>query len=467
MPHIVSVQGRRRKGRATRVPVMVTLAVTALVAIWLSGLTEPLANGFNSAQSWLAQILDSPSANSSGSLTQGAPGQGAVAIREKTPDQGSVTIDLVMIGDILQHTGVYRSGQQPDGSYNFDHVFSHIGPTLEGVDVKVLNQETPLGGAELGFTGYPSFNGPQEMGDAEVTAGFNVILKATNHAMDRSYAGIHNELEFWHEKHPDVAVLGERDVQSTDPGSLDDVYVYKKDGFKVALLNYTYGLNGIPDPQGAVSLLDEGRIRANVMSARLQGADIVIAFPHWGTEYVSTPTAEQQSWAEVFRSAGVDIIIGGHPHVIGPVEVLGDEGGKQTLCFWSVGNFICTQADNSSLIGGMAKLRLVKDSSGRASVWSYHFLPLVIDRGRGMTTYLLRDWTDALASQSPTPSLTPAWAQGFCSSVLGDAYDTEACELSGTMSPKATSSGDFGATDGQRATSAILPFGGAALSPAA
>ena len=194
---------------------MVTLAVTALVAIWLSGLTEPLANGFNSAQSWLAQILGSPSANSSGSLTQGAPGQGAVAIREKTPDQGSVTIDLVMIGDILQHTGVYRSGQQPDGSYNFDHVFSHIGPTLEGVDVKVLNQETPLGGAELGFTGYPSFNGPQEMGDAEVTAGFNVILKATNHAMDRSYAGIHNELEFWHEKHPDVAVLGERDVQST------------------------------------------------------------------------------------------------------------------------------------------------------------------------------------------------------------------------------------------------------------
>ena len=94
-------------------------------------------------------------------ISQGAPGQGAVAIREKTPDQGSVTIDLVMIGDILQHTGVYRSGQQPDGSYNFDHVFSHIGPTLEGVDVKVLNQETPLGGAELGFTGYPSFNGPQ------------------------------------------------------------------------------------------------------------------------------------------------------------------------------------------------------------------------------------------------------------------------------------------------------------------
>ena len=99
----------------------------------------------------------------------------------------------------------------------------------------------------------------------------------------------------------------------------------------MALLNYTYGLNGIPDPQGAVSLLDEGRIRANVMSARLQGADIVIAFPHWGTEYVSTPTAEQQSWAEVFRSAGVDIIIEGHPHVIGPVEVLGDEGGKQKI----------------------------------------------------------------------------------------------------------------------------------------
>ena len=462
-----SAKGRRRKGGVIRVPVVVTLVVTVLVVIGLAGLTKPLSNGFNSIQSWFAQMLGDPSADPSDPLVQGTSGRGAVAIREKTPGQGSVTIDLVMVGDVLQHTGVYRSGKQADGSYNFDHVFSHIVPALEGVDVKVLNQETPLGGAELGYTGYPSFNGPQEMGDAEVTAGFNVILKATNHAMDRSYAGIHNELEFWHEKHPDVAVLGERDVQSTDPGSLDNVYIYKKDGFKVALLNYTYGLNGIPDPQGAVSLLDEGRIRANVMSARLRGADIVVAFPHWGTEYVSAPTAEQHSWAEVFRSAGVDVIIGGHPHVIGPVEMLGDEGDKQTLCFWSVGNFICTQSDNSSLIGGMAKLRLVKDSSGHASVWSYHFLPLVIDRGKGMTTYLLRDWTDALASQSSTPSLTPAWAQGFCSSVLGDAYDTETSELSGTMFPEAISSGDFDAADGQRATSAILHFGGTALGPAA
>ncbi len=466
-PYTVSAQGRRRKGRVIRVPVVVTLVVTALVVIGLSGLTKPLSNGFNPIQSWFAQMLGDPSANPSDPLVQGTSGRGAVAIREKTPGQGSVTIDLVMVGDVLQHTGVYRSGKQADGSYNFDHIFSHIVPALEGVDVKVLNQETPLGGAELGYTGYPSFNGPQEMGDAEVTAGFNVILKATNHAMDRSYAGIHNELEFWHEKHPDVAVLGARDVQSPDPGSLDDVYVYKKDGFKVALLNYTYGLNGIPDPQGAVSLLDEGRIHANVMSARLRGADIVVAFPHWGTEYVTTPTDEQRSWADIFHSAGVDVIIGGHPHVIGPVEVLGDEGGKQTLCFWSVGNFICTQNDRSSLIGGMAKLRLVKDSSGHASVQSYHFLPLVIDRGRDMTTYLLRDWTDALASQSPTPSLTPVWAQGFCSSVLGDAYDTETCELAGEMSPTATSSGDFDAADGQRATSAILPLGGVSLSPAA
>ena len=84
-----------------------------------------------------------------------------------------------------------------------------------------------------------------------------------------------------------------------------------------------------------------------------------------------------------------------------------------------------------------------------------------------MTTYLLRDWTDALASQSSTPSLTPAWAHGFCSSVLGDAYDTETSELSGTMFPEAISSGDFDAADGQRATSAILNFGGTALGPAA
>ena len=96
-------------------------------------------------------MLGDPSASPSDPLVQGTSGRGAVAIREKTSGQGSVTIDLVMVGDVLQHTGVYRSGKQADGSYNFDHVFSHIVPALEGVDVKVLNQETPLGGAELEY----------------------------------------------------------------------------------------------------------------------------------------------------------------------------------------------------------------------------------------------------------------------------------------------------------------------------
>lgn len=355
---------------------------------------------------------------------------------EPAPAQPSpVEIDLTMVGDVLMHKGVYQSGLQADGSYNFDHVWAHVRGSFQGQDLVVANQETPMGGADLGYSGYPSFNGPQEMGDAEAAAGVNVVLKATNHAMDRGYQGIAGELAFWRTSHPEVAVIGERDVLAADPGTLDDPYLFEKDGFKVALVNYTFGTNGIPDPQGAVSHLDADRIAANVQRAREEGADLVVAFPHWGTEYVASPTDGQRSWADVFLQAGVDVVIGGHPHVLEPVEVLTREDGHSMVCYWSVGNFVCTQAEDPDLVGGMAQLRLVKDASG-ARVAQYALVPLVVHKGSGadMTTYLLRDYTaDLAASNRGNTSLTPDKAQGICQEVLGDAYDPAACELRVTL----------------------------------
>ncbi len=398
-----------------------------ILAIVLVALAIPIATGAFSAGGPEDQGKDEAAVSSAAG---GDSDQGAQPNVQSEP----VTINLMMVGDILQHTRVYQSGLQADGSYNFDHVYAHMASAMEGQDIKVLNQETPLGGASLGYSGYPAFNGPQEMGDAEVKAGFNVVLKATNHAMDRGYDGIHNEQEYWKAKHPDIAVLGEIDPLSDNPGSLDDVYIYEKDGFKVALLNYTYGLNGFADPKGAVAQLDEDRIKRNVQSARDQGADIVVAFPHWGIEYQTTASDDQRKWAEVFRKAGVDVIIGGHPHILEPVEVLSGDDGHQTLCYWSVGNFICTQSDDS-MIGGMAKVQLRKESDGTAHVVSYSLDPLVINKGAGrnMTTYLASDWTSQMATSSAVPTLTPAHVDSFCSRVLGSGYDSSTHQLKGTM----------------------------------
>ena len=219
-----------------------------------------------------------------------APKQADQATQEATQEQAkpkSVQVDLVMIGDILFHFGVRESGLQADGSRNYDHVYEHILGELEGMDIKVVNQETILGGSRWEYTGFPTFNGPQEMGDAEAKAGFNVVLRATNHAMDMGYEGLSSELSFWKEKYPDIHVIGAADPYD-DSTSVDDLYVYEKDGFKIALLNFTYDLNGYEDPEGAVSMLTEDHVR-NVVTAADAVADMVVVFPHWGEEYNLEP----------------------------------------------------------------------------------------------------------------------------------------------------------------------------------
>lgn len=389
--------------------------------------------------------------------TEAPAEQEVVEVAETKP----VTIDLVMIGDILQHSGVFQSGYQADGSRNYDHIFAHIGSEIEGADIKVVNQETILGGDSFTFSGYPAFNGPQEMGDAEVKAGFNVALRATNHALDYGYDGLHSELAFWREKHPEVAVIGAWDPE--DPSSsLGDTYIFEKDGFKVALLNFTYGTNDIPDPDNRVSLLEESHVRSAIEAAEAQ-ADMVVVFPHWGEEYNLTPVQDQYDMAEVMMEAGADVIIGGHPHVIEPVEILTAPDGHKVPCFWSVGNFVSTQIDNQNLVGGVAKVTMEKAGDGSCSVTACSFVPTITHKGTStdMTTYLLRDYTDELASSNYLESnytdntnLTVAWANDFCTQVLGPGFDTtseqlviDPSELVATKPPTTTDAA--GASEGE------------------
>lgn len=362
----------------------------------------------------------------------------ATGTQEYTAEMAEpVQIDLVMIGDILQHSGVFESGYQDDGTRNYDHIFANIGSELAGADIKVVNQETLLGGEAFEFSGYPTFNGPQEMGDAEVNAGFNVILRATNHALDYGYEGLHSEMSYWHTQHPDIAVIGAIDPEDTS-ASLDDMYVFEKDGFKVALLNYTYDLNGFEDPKNAVSLLTEEHVRKTVTAAD-EMADMVVVFPHWGEEYNLEPVQSQYDMAKVFMDCGADVIIGGHPHVIEPVEVLTASDGRKVPCFWSVGNFVSTQTDDENMVGGMAKVTLLKDGEGKCSVTAASFIPTITHKGTGsdMTAYFLRDWTDDLAATNyfwangtDNTSLTVEAANQFCSQVLGSVFDATTQQVS-------------------------------------
>lgn len=358
----------------------------------------------------------------------------ATVVPAKPVNAGPVEIRLLSAGDILQHAQVWMSGEREDGSRDYHHFFAHITKELADQDVKVVNQETPMGGNELGFTGFPTFNGPQEVGDAEAAAGFNVVLKATNHVMDAGYSGLKNELAFWHANHPEVAVIGAHDPDDAST-SADDVFVFEKDGFRVALLNYTFDLNGYEDPEGAISLLEEGHVRSTMARAN-ELADMVVVFPHWGEEYQLEPVDSQREWAALFCELGADVIIGGHPHVIEPVELLVAADGHLVPCFWSQGNFISTSPDNDSLVGGLPKVTLRRDERGVCSVAAASFVPVVTHLGAGdeMTTYPLYAWTDELAATNmrigsfgmvpENTSCTPEWVNGFCADVLGDGFDS-------------------------------------------
>ena len=151
---------------------------------------------------------------------------------QEQPYTGS-EVSIIMVGDILLHTPVAESGVQEDGSYNFDALFYNVKDQISEADLAIVNQEVIIGGKELGISGYPCFNAPYELGDALVGAGFDVVLHATNHALDQGKKGIKNCLSFWKKNHPDIAVLGINESQNAQ----DDIFVYEQEGIRIAVLN--------------------------------------------------------------------------------------------------------------------------------------------------------------------------------------------------------------------------------------
>lgn len=370
-----------------------------------------------------------------------------VTPEEPPAPQEPVHAQLMMIGDILLHKGVIESSWTDDGTLNYDHLFTHIADDVAQADVAVVNQETILGGSAWPYSGYPQFNGPQEVGDAEVNVGFDVILKATNHTFDMGYPGVESELDYWANEHPEMKVIGAAypygdGIAPAGGTSPAGAYLFEKDGLRVALLNYTDVLNGNVDPENdfnVLAIMDEERINTDVAAAREAGADLVVVFAHWGEEYETWPCDSERYWAGVFKDAGVDVVVGGHPHVIQPVEVL-DGGEKPMLVCWSVGNFVSTQNDARNMVGGMVKLDMVKDANG-ARIERYEFIPTITQKEpwtTNMSAYKLSDYNDELAAQSVVSSWageggTLGWYLDFCSNVLGDAFDWDTLSVHGSL----------------------------------
>jgi poly-gamma-glutamate capsule biosynthesis protein CapA/YwtB (metallophosphatase superfamily) len=251
---------------------------------------------------------------------------------------------LVAVGDIMMHLPQTQSGYDAvSKTYNFDSFFTQITPYLKG-DWVIGNLETPLAGAELGYTGFPQFNAPPELADSLKLAGFNILSTTNNHALDRREKGI--LLTLANLRSRDLIPVG----TATSQEEAEVITMVTQQDVKMAFLAYTYGTNGIPIPEGKpylISLIDETRMKDDIKKAHELGAELVTISLHFGNEYQSQPSEEQQSLVKMLFSAGADIILGSHPHVLQPYEIVDvttDEGiHKKGVVIYSMGNFISNQ----------------------------------------------------------------------------------------------------------------------------
>ena len=276
------------------------------------------------------------------------------------------SVKLVAIGDILIHQPVYWDAATPQGGYNFTSMFTKVKPFLEEADIAVANQETMIGGAELGLSGYPLFNSPYEIGDALKEAGIDLVTLANNHTLDQGEKGIRNALAYW--DRIGMAYTGAFKSNADQ----ENIRTVIKDGIGFSFLSYSYGTNGLPVPEDKeylINLIDLSLIKQDVEKAKAL-SDVVVVSMHWGNEYEKEPNQMQLDLAKELSNMGVDIIIGHHPHVLQPMDWIERVDGSRTFVMYSLGNFLSAQDGLERMTGGIGGIEITKTTSSEKSVIS-------------------------------------------------------------------------------------------------
>lgn len=271
------------------------------------------------------------------------------------------TLILYFAGDVMQHRAQLDRAYRPDSrTYDYSGCFNAMYPEIRRAQFAFCNLETTLG--DTLFSGYPAFCSPVQLASALKEAGFDICLTANNHCLDRGSKGLVRTISVLDSlglKHLGTySGLASRNMQY--PFMIE----WKKR--RIALLNCTYGTNGIPVPEGRiVNLIDTVQLGRDIIAARARGADCIIACMHWGTEYMTRPDREQLRIERWLYAKGVDHIIGGHPHVVQPVqEYRNDRGGLEHLTVWSLGNYISAMTAQNTFDGLAVTLFLVAADNG-------------------------------------------------------------------------------------------------------
>ncbi len=300
---------------------------------------------------------------SSGKIENTTPAPTTTVTTTEAKPQGpykTSTVTIGSAGDVLLHIPILNSSKKSDGTYSFDKIFTYVSSQIKSCDYFVANLETTLAGTENGrkYTGFPCFNSPDAILSSLKKAGVDCLLTANNHTYDTGAHGVKRTLTKVKESGFDS--VGTRHAETDKKYFVKDVK-----GIKLGITCYTYetenangkALNGILVGKDTAKLINSfdytkidsfyEQIGADLTNMKNEGAEVTIVYLHWGNEYQLTPDSHQKKIAQKLCDMGVDVIIGGHPHVVQPVDLISStDGTHKTVCVYSVGNMVSNQRRN-------------------------------------------------------------------------------------------------------------------------
>ena len=312
-------------------------------------------------------------------------------------------VSFVAVGDNLPDAGIgayadARAGETGDGVYDYTSLYSPIAPYIQAADLAYMKQETHIGGDDIGPRGWPSFNTTDAMADAVVATGFDLVASATNHSYDwGSYGAVEHSRKIWAQQ----TVVFTGTAASEEQAQI--IATIERNGIVFSLLDYTYGVNGFNQTDLApylVNFIDEDRIRADVTRAH-EVSDVVLVAMHWGTENQTNPDDSQLHYAQLLADLEVAVVLGSHPHVIGPLTWVEGSTGHKTLVAYSLGNFLSNHEYPEPLneLEGMLSCDFVK-AGEEVSIENIVWTPLVNHTDQDVRgVYAVKDYTPELAAK--------------------------------------------------------------------
>lgn len=329
-----------------------------------------------------------------------------------------IRLSFVAFGDNLIHSSIIEDGERlakennKEEKYYFDPMYENFKEIVSSADIAFINQETPIAGPDFPAAGYPNFNTPTEMGDTLVRLGFNVINTATNHMLDCRGKGLIHHVDYWETKEED-GVLQVGSYRNKE--EYENIKVFEKDGVKIAFLAYTYSTNGMTAgssyPDIYIPYIDKEEMVRKVNEAK-EIADLVFVSMHWGWEDSFDTSADQRDAAQALVDAGVDLIIGTHPHVVQEMKWKENSEGHKTLIVYSLGNFISTMYYPWNMFGGYLSCDIVADKDG-TRIENPYFNPTMCHYSmtrRALKMYTLEEYSQELYETHGTTLKSSAYS---------------------------------------------------------